>query len=500
MALRRRKPKYHQKGLAMRKPLKSRGWLLLAAIVAASAIAVPLAISSSHREAPNIMLDPSADNTDVYAFTAPDAEGALTIASNWIPGQVPANGPNFFRFDDRARYYNNVDNNGDGVADIRYRFTFDTDVRNPNSFLYAGPGTTGFEDPKLNVIQTYDVVRETYNRKGKRTQAKKVGNDLPVAPPNIGPKTFPNYGNFVSGATRTLKDGTKLFVGSRDDPFYVDLGATFDAINVRAGTGNEGQGKDDFSGYSTSTTVMQIPERLVTRDGKPVASADGKNAVVGIWSSTERRRLEVTNGDFDAKSKGKGKAKKWVQVSRLGNPLVNEVVIPLGMKDKFNRTAPDRDAELYGQFVTQPELAAVLNALFDVNAPETDRTDIVQAVLQGIPGLNEHKGKFAGTPVDTLKLNLGVPPTGSPDRFGVIGGDNAGYPNGRRLEDDVVDIDLQVIAGILVDNAVPLGDGVDENDKSFLNQFPYLAAPDSGFDSNPGKVTQPAHPPVPAGG
>ena len=142
----------------------------------------------------------------------------------------------------------------------------------------------------------------------------------------------------------------------------------------------------------------------------------------------------------------------------------------------------------------------MLNALFDVNAPETDRTDIVQAVLQGIPGLNEHKGKFAGTPVDTLKLNLGIPPTGSPDRFGVIGGDNAGYPNGRRLEDDVVDIDLQVIAGFLVDNAVPLGDGVDENDKPFLDQFPYLAAPDSGFDSNPGQVTQPAHPPVPAGG
>jgi len=484
----------------MRKPQKrTRGWLLFAAAVTASAIAVPLAISSSHREAPNIMLDPSADNTDVYAWTAPGAEDALTIASDWIPGQVPANGPNFFRFDDRARYYNNIDSNGDGVADIRYRFTFDTEIRNPNSFLYAGPGTTGFEDPKLNVIQRYDVVRETYNGKGKLTQAKKVGNDLPAAPPNIGPKTFPNYGNFVGAATRTLKDGTKLFVGSRDDPFYVDLGATFDAINVRVGTGNQGGGKDDFSGYSTSTTVMQIPERLVTRDGEPVASADAKNAVVGVWSSTERRRLEVTNADYNAGSKAKS-GKKWVQVSRLGNPLVNEVVIPLGMKDRFNRTTPDRDAELYGQFVTQPELAAVLNALFDVNAPETDRTDIVQAVLQGLPGLNEHKGKFAGTPVDTLKLNLGVPPTSSPDRFGVIGGDNAGYPNGRRPEDDVVDIDLQVIAGILVDNAVPVGDGVDQNDKPFLSQFPYLAPPTSGFDSNPGQVVQPGHPPVPAGG
>jgi hypothetical protein len=483
----------------MRKPSRTRRWSLLAAAVAASAIAVPIAISSSHREAPNIMLDPSADNTDVYAWTAPGAEGALTLASDWIPGEVPANGPNFFRFDDRARYYNNIDNNGDGVADIRYRFTFDTEIRNPNSFLYAGPGTTGFEDPKLNLIQRYDVVRETYNGNGKLKQAKKVGNDLPVAPPNIGPKTFPNYGNFVGAATRTLKDGTKLFVGSRDDPFYVDLGATFDAINVRVGTGNEGGGKDDFSGYSTSTTVMQIPERLVTRDGQPVASADAKNAVVGVWSSTERRRLEVTNADYNAGSNAKS-GNKWVQVSRLGNPLVNEVVIPLGMKDRFNRTTPDRDAELYGQFVTEPELAKVLNALFNVNAPETDRTDIVQAVLQGIPGLNEHKGKFAGTPVDTLKLNLGVPPTNSPSRFGVIGGDNAGYPNGRRPTDDVVDIDLQVIAGILVDNAVPLGDGVDQNDKSFLSQFPYLAAPDSGFDSNPGQVVQPGHPPVQPGG
>jgi hypothetical protein len=486
----------------MRTPLtRSRRWSLLAAL-AAAALAVPLAIGSSHREAPNIMLDPAADNTDVYAFTAPDAEGALTIVSNWIPGQVPANGPNFFRFDDRARYYNHVDNNGDGKPDVSFRFTFDTELRNPNSFLYAGPGTQGFDDPKLNILQTYDLVREEYDNKGELTDKRKLVNDAPVAPPDIGPKTFPNYDNFVAGATRSAKDGTKLFVGSRDDPFFVDLGAAFDAINVRMGTGNEGAGRDDLSGYSTSTTVMQIPERLVTRNGQDVTSADAKNAVVGVWSTTERRKLEVTNAGLGGGSPEKvhKRQNKWVQVSRLGNPLVNEVIIPLGMKDKFNRTTPDRDAELYGQFVTDPELAAVLNALFDVNAPEHDRADIVQAVLQGIPGLNEHKGKFAGTPVDTLKLNLGVAPTATPDRFGVIGGDTAGYPNGRRLEDDVVDIDLQVVAGILVDNPVPLGDGVDENDKPFLSQFPYLAAPDSGFDSNPGQVVQPAHPPVPAGG
>jgi hypothetical protein len=480
--------------------LSARGWSLVLAAAVASAIVVPLSIGSSHREAPNIMLDPSADNTDVYAFTAPGAEDAITIASNWIPGQVPANGPNFFRFDDRARYYNNIDNNGDGVADIKYRFTFDTKTRNPNSFLYAGPGTQDFNDPGLNVVQTYDLVRETYKRNGKLRKKKKIANDLPVAPPNIGPKTFPNYGNFVDQAKRTLSDGTKLFVGTRDDPFFVDLGAAFDAINVRMGTGNEGAGRDDLSGYWTSTTVMQIPESRVTRNGKSVDDADAHNAVVGVWSTTERRRLQVTNANGKAPKKAGHKRNKWVQVSRLGNPLVNEVVIPLGMKDRFNRTTPDRDAALYGQFVTQPELAAVLNALFGVGAPETDRTDIVQALLQGIPGLNQHKGKHAGTPVDTLKLNLGIDPSPMPDRFGVIGGDNAGFPNGRRLTDDVVDIELQVIAGFLVGNPVPLGDGVDEDSKGFLNQFPYLNDPDSGFDSNPGQFIQPTHPPVPAGG
>ena len=476
--------------------------LLLAAVVAAMAIVASLAISSSHREAPNIMLDPAADNTDVYAFTAPDAEGALTIVSNWIPGQVPANGPNFFRFDDRARYYNHIDNNGDGKADISYRFNFNTKIRNPNSFLYAGPGTQDFNDPGLNIVQTYTLVREEYKPNGKLASETRIVKNGLVAPPNIGPKTFPNYGNFVDQATRTTRGGTKLFVGSRDDPFFVDLGAAFDAINVRLGTGNQGGGKDDLSGYSTSSTIMQIPEADVTRDGQAVSSPDAQNAVVGVWSTTERRKFQVTNADYSGGSpNGVGTApNKWVQVSRLGNPLINEVIIPLGMKDRFNRTTPDRDAELYGQFVTQPELAAVLNALFNVNAPTTNRTDIVQAVLQGIPGVNQHKGPFAGTPVDTLKLNLGTPPSDDPSRFGVIGGDNAGYPNGRRLADDVVDIDLQVVAGILKGNAVPLGDGVDQNSEGFLNQFPYVAGPQSGFDSNPGQYVEPTHPPVPPGG
>ncbi|HYP48351.1 MAG TPA: DUF4331 domain-containing protein [Thermoleophilaceae bacterium] len=470
---------------------------LVTAGIAAAAVAVPLGIGSSHREAPNISLDPSADNTDTYAWTAPDAPGSLTVAANWIPNQVPANGPNFFRFDDRARYYIHIDNTGDGRPDVSYRYTFKTIVRNKNSFLYALPGASAYTDPKLNVVQRYTITRETHRYSGSRhtIRARRIAHNLYAAPPNIGPKTFPDYQSFVNGAIQPLRDGSKVFVGQRDDPFFVDLGATFDGINVRKLTGNQGQGKDDLSGMNISSIVMQIPERLVTRDRKAVASADGANAVVGVWSTTERRKLQVTN--FDTR-RNRG---RFVQVSRLGNPLVNEVVIPLGKKDQFNRTTPNRDAELYGGFVVKPELAAILNALFKINAPEDNRTDIVGALLQGLPGLNQHKGVKGPPAVDTLKLNLGTPPaSGAPDRFGVIGGDTAGFPNGRRLEDDVVDIELQVVAGFLKGNKVPLGDGVDRNDKPFLHKFPYLAAPDSGFESDPSNRFEPAHPPVPAGG
>ena len=476
--------------------------LSLAAAIAAVAVAVPLSIGSSHREAPNIMLDPTADNTDTYAYTAKDAPGALTVVANWIPGEVPANGPNFFRFDDRARYYIKIDNTGDGKEDIAYRWTFKTKVRNKESFLYAGPGADSLN--KLNVIQTGKLVRERYKRgelRSETTLAKKV----PVAPPNIGPKTMPNYNALAAKANKTLSGGTRVFAGQRDDPFFVDLGATFDAINIRQGTGNEGKGKDDLSGMSVHAIVMQIPEAAVTRNGKPVASPSKSNAVVGVWSTTERRKLEVTNADFDKSSVGKGRKKTkssgdYVQVSRLGQPLVNEVVIPLGKKDQFNRTTPDRDAALYGKYAVEPELAAVMNALFNVGAPTKNRTDIVQALLQGLPGLNQLDRGDNPLPTDTIKVNLGVPPADTPNRFGVIGGDNAGFPNGRRLEDDVVDIELQVIAGFLKGNKVPLGDGVDRNEKPFLNTFPYLAPPTSGFDSNPTNRTEPQHGPVPAGG
>ncbi len=466
--------------------------LSAAAVLLAAVIAVPLSQGSSHREAPNIALDPTADNTDVYAFTAKDAPGALTVVANWIPAELPASGPNFFRFDDRARYYIHIDNTGDGKPDVSYRFQFRSKV-NKNSFLYAFPGVQSIRDPKLFQRQTYSIFRETHRKGG--TTVTPVAAGLPVAPSSVGPKTFSNYDQVARGAIRSLSGGGKVFAGQRDDPFFVDLGAVFDAANIRELTGNKGGGKDDLSGMSVHSVALQLPERLVTKDRKAVSSAKASNAVVGVWAATERRALQVTNADFDSNRGSRG---RFVQVSRLGNPLVNEVVIPAGKKDQFNRTTPDRDAALYGKFVVKPELAAVLNALYDVKAPENNRTDIVQALLQGLPGLNQH-GRNP-LPVDTLKLNLGVQPAKTPSRFGVLAGDTAGFPNGRRLTDDVVDIELQVVAGFLKGNMVPLGDGVDQNDATFSDVFPYLAPPTSGFDSNPSQRFEPLHPAIPAGG
>ncbi len=471
--------------------------MALGAALLAAVIAVSLSSGSSHREAPNIMLDPTADNTDTYAFVAKDSPNSLTMVANWIPGGVPANGPLFFRFDDRADYYINIDNDGDGVPDVRYLYRFETELRSPDSNLFALPGVTSFDDPKLNLVQRYDLFRERMDSRGRRQSINRVAASVPVAPSNAGPKTFPDYNAVAQEAIEPVRGGGTTFAGQRDDPFFFDLGAGFDTLNIRNGTGNEGGGKDDFAGFNVYSTVLQVPKSRLTQGGRRITSPEDEGASVGVWASTERRKIEVSNARFDNNRISRGSK---VQVSRLGVPLVNELIIPIGRKDEFNRTGPDEDLERFGSFVLKPELAAVLNQLFNVNAPTEDRTDLVQALLQGIPGLNQVDSGDNPLPTDTLKINMGVPPADTPNRFGVIGGDIAGFPNGRRLEDDVVDIALQVVAGFLVGNQVPLGDGVDRNDKEFLPNFPYLAAPDSGFDSNPSQRIEPEHAPVPPGG
>ena len=469
------------------------------AALAAGSLAVTSGSGSSHREAPSILADPTADNTDLYAYTAPDAPGSLTIVSNWIPFEDPSGGPYFGKLDPKARYYVKIDNTGDGREDVAYRWQFRQRFRNPNSFLYAAPTVDSVDDPDINFVQTYDLYRETY-RNGKLKRSRRIAERVPVAPDNVGPKTIPDYAKVSQGAVQSLSSGGKTFVGPADDAFFIDLATVFDGINIdkpgrpNIGLGNQGGGKDDVAGYNTHSFALQVPESDVTRNGRRVSGPDARNAVVGIWTTTERKKIRVL------RHKGERRAHaKWVQVSRLGNPLINEVIIPIGLKDKYNRTSPANDAANFGANALAPEPARLLNALFGLGVKETGRTDIVQALLTGVPGLTQIGSKPAVA--DTLKLNLGVPPSASPNRFGVLAGDNAGFPNGRRLADDVVDIELRVIAGALLTpeqggKQIPLGDGVDVNDKPFRSTFPYVALPDSGFDSKLKRV-EPAHPPVP---
>jgi hypothetical protein len=478
---------------------KALGAASVAALVAGS-LAVTGGFGSSHREAPKILTDPTADNTDVYAYTAKDAPGSLTVVANWIPLEEPAGGPYFGKLDPEARYYVKIDNTGDGLEDVAYRWKFKQRFRNPESFLYAAPTVTSVNDPDINFVQTYDLYRETYDKKGEIEHSKLVADDVPVAPDNVGPKTIPDYATVSNGAVASVRGGGKTFVGPADDAFFVDLGAIFDGINIdkpgrpNIGLGNQGGGKDDVSSYNTHSFVLQVPESQVTRDGKSVKDAKSSNAVVGVWASTERKRMSVRrhNGRKHYKA-------NWVQVSRLGNPLINEVIIPIGQKDKFNRTSPSDDLANFGKYALNPEPARLLNALFGLGVKETNRTDIVQALLTGVPGLTQI-GKNPA-PADTLKLNLGVAPAATENRFGVLAGDVAGFPNGRRLADDVVDIELRVIAGALLPanqggKQIPLGDGVDQNDKPFRATFPYVALATDGI-SGIVKRTEPAHAPVP---
>jgi hypothetical protein len=475
------------------------GAAIMAALLAAALVA-SVVIGSSHREAPEILTDPTADNTDVYAFTAKDAPGALTVVANWIPLEEPAGGPYYGKLDPKARYYVKIDNTGDGREDVAYRWKFHSKFRNPNSFLYAAPTVTSVNDPDINFVQTYDLYKDTYKPNGDLKRERRIAHNVPVAPDNVGPKTIPNYEPVWLGAVAPVSGGGKTFVGPADDPFFVDLGAVFDGINIdkpgrpAIGLGNQGGGKDDISTYNTHSFALQVPEAEVTRNHKPVSDAKASNAVVGVWASTERQRISVR------RHHGKTHVKHhWVQVSRLGNPLINEVIIPISQKDKFNRTSPENDAANFGKYALNPEPARLLNALFNLGVKETNRVDIVQALLTGVPGLTQISSKPAAA--DTLKLNLGVAPAATENRFGVLAGDTAGFPNGRRLADDVTDIELRVIGGTLLPadqggKKLPLGDGVDQNDKAFRSAFPYVATPRDGF-SGIVKRTEPAHAPVP---
>jgi hypothetical protein len=399
--------------------------------------------ASSHREAPLISEDPSADNTDLYAFRSPDKPNTLTIVSNFIPGEDPAAGPNYYTFSPSARYDVYVDRNGDGRADVSYYFQFKR---------HNGPFFLG------DTAQPYTVTRVA----GGKSQIVARG----VTPPdNIGPRSTPNYHALAQKAVTALASGGQVFAGQRDDPFFADVGDIFDLLAIRKGTGSDGGGKDFLAGYAVHTIALQIP----------ISQVDTASHVVGVWSAADRRKTTV------AGRTGRG---PWVQVSRLGNPLINEVIIPTGLKDLWNRKSPAQDKR-FVSFYKTPILAAVINKLYKLGAPTQNRDDLVQVLLTGIP-----KVTFTGsTPADELRINLAVPVTqaGSISRLGVLGGDNQGWPNGRRLQDDVIDIAEQAVGGFLLNHKLPLGDGVNAGDRKAMDTFPYVADPLSGADDTHGE-------------
>jgi hypothetical protein len=435
----------------------------LAALVAALTLrggSPTAAQASSHREAPLISEDPSADNTDTYAFRSPDKPDTVTIISNYIPGEDPAAGPNWYTFSPSARYVIYADKNGDGKPDITWRFRFKN--RAPVAFLQ-------------NTQQEYTVTRLD----GKSSRI--VGSGLLTPPDNIGPRSTPDYHALAMAGVHDLNDGSKVFAGQRDDGFFGDIGAAFDLVAIRNGTGASGGGKDFFAGYAVHAVSLQVPLSQLDNGG---------NHVVGIWSASERPKVTV-----NVNGKKVTRTTKWVQVSRLGEPLINELLIPTQLKDKWNATTPDKDKQ-FAQYYSSPILAKLLNQLYPQFGPfqENNRTDLVSVLLTGLkePNLN-----FTGdTQADEIRLNLAIAPTapvGQGNRLGVLGGDLAGYPNGRRLEDDVIDISERAVGGVLIGHSLPLGDGVDANDVPYLTAFPYQADPFSGYANTKGK-DYPTHP------
>ncbi|KUN77210.1 DUF4331 domain-containing protein [Streptomyces griseoruber] len=403
--------------------------------------------ASSHREAPLISGTPQYDNTDFYAFVSPDHPDTTTIIANVIPFEEPGGGPNFYQFAEDAQYDIRIDSNGDAKEDLVFRYTFKTNVKNRKSFLYNTGVVDSLYDPDLNVTQTYDLtlIKE---KDGRVEHETKLADDVPVAPSNVGKASMPKYSKLRDQAIYKLSNGAKTFAGQADDPFFADL-RVFDLLY---GGDLSEVGRDTLKGYNVNTIALQVPNDLIT---------ESKNQpIVGMWSTIQR---ENAQGYYE-------------QVSRLGSPLVNEVVNPIKDKDKFNASKPKDD----GQFlknVTNPELPKLIEAIFKIKAPAEPRNDLVDVFLKGVKGLNQPPYV---TPSEELRLNTSIKPAKSPKRLGVLDGDNAGFPNGRRLTDDVIDASLQVVEGELVGSKNDLGDAVDKNDKKFENYFPYIALPTAG--------------------
>lgn len=450
---------------------------------------------SSHREAPEISKDPVADNTDVYAFVSPDRPDTVTLIANYIPLEGPDGGPNFYEFGNDVRYEIHVDNNGDGIADLTYRFEFQVAVQNPNSFLYNTGPITALNSPNFNRQQFYAVSR--VDRNGK---VSVLAGKLACPPCNVGPRSTPNYAGLAAQAVYNLPGGIKVFAGQRLEGFYVDLGAVFDLGDLRPFQNLHliptvsAAGVDATKNVNVHTIALQVPITLLTKNGSRPENVNDPAAVIGVYASASRRKVSISWDNDQPLQIG-----PFEQVSRLGNPLFNEVIVPMGKKDRWNASAPHDDKH-FAQYVQHPELAQLLPVLYPgvfphLKAYTKARADLAAILLTGIPtGIIPGFQNYTGpTQSDLLRLNMAIAPASEPSALGVLGSDLAGFPNGRRVFDDVVTIELRAIAGVtipLVDKtyepdgaASQVTDGLTPDLQTrYIEHFPYLGTPRSGYD------------------
>lgn len=498
---------------------------IVALMLMFSILQVPV-FASSHGEAPLISMDRFADNTDTYAFRSvePGRAGFVTLIGNWIPFQEPSSGPQFFRFDDTVLYQIKIDNTGDGRADITYEFQFTTQIVNGDTILghtavNQDAVVSNLTDPDYNMPQTYSVRRVDG---APFPNSQLIASGLRTPPSNVGPKVTPNYEqNLGLPAVYNLANGGKVFAGTRDEYFYIDLGGIFDALNLRS-IGMSG-GIDTTENYNVSTIAIEVPIQDLTVSRRVPASPTASDAVIGVWATSSRRSARVLprgDGDDDdfppffgpttersTKASdssdgngffgGRNRLGAWRQISRLGSPLVNELIIPLNLKDTFNTLSPRVDGTIprVVQAIADPELARLLQLVFGIAIPPPPRVDLIQIFATGIPvnpitGPNYTTFLSDGIAHEYLRLNVAIPitPIGSINRLGLLGMDVAGFPNGRRPHDDVVDIELRAVAGgtpfTPATNVPPnntLGDGVSFNPEGpLLTRFPYLLPPNQG--------------------
>jgi Domain of unknown function (DUF4331) len=486
---------------------------VLLGISIAAALALPMSsLASSHREAPITALDQKADITDFFAFVSYDDPTKVTFILNVDPFLEPGNGPNYFPFDDNILYAIRIDNNNDATEDISFQFQFQTEIRAPGvftGFVGAGnginapanspppvaPGTPivppaitaldGSGSQGLSLRQTYTV---TMVRNGVSTQLHNAsGGSLFAVPTNVGPRTMPDYAALSAQGLYSLGNGIRVFAGTVDDPFYIDLGATFDSLNYRVAAGggvlspaadandNVNIAPDFVSGYNVNTIAIEVPITMLTRTGTRLA-ATNPAATIGAWGTTSRPRITVRRAPLSAESSG-----SWAQVQRMGNPLINELIIGTGHKDYWSMSQPKDDSQ-FASFDLDPLFARVLNAVYGINIPTPPRTDLLPLVVYAPP--IAAPGTTQGPIADLLRLNTGVRPTpkASRRRLGLLAGDAAGFPNGRRVSDDVNDIASRAVAGILAGSQFNyrIGDGVNTNDVPYQETFPYEAWAQSG--------------------